>query len=492
MSPGELSQLKRKIAQGNLIAYTEYLGYLNNGSFHVEWYNYLQNRFSPLKFYPDRDKRAIQLWPRGHAKTEATTINYTSWLIGNYPDIHINIVTKTASLSEEILTAIMTRLESDERYIEVFGNLKPKDPKKWTTNKLIVNRREISKSPTLKATGLMGAITGGRSDLIILDDVEDEENVRTELQRQKVETWVNKVLHPTLYPWGGMIVIGTRWHYADFYQTLLNSPDWTKSVKTAILLDSKGNETDQILWPEYWTLKKLQERRKEIGSIYFQTQYMNNPTSMQGDLLKAEWLHPWNEKDPNFTPPVTLPVYAGIDPSLGESDYFGVASFAYDPVNRQGYLLDVWAEHMPFPTIAHVKFPQLVNTYNYRKIYMESNFWQKLLQKMPEFQTHPQTGKPYPIVPIQTVKDKEARLIPMSSHFESKRVLVNPLLLSGKSEFFNQWVQFPRGEHDDALDCVEFVVSNVLSTGQQSQNNGCAFPRVEQKRTVEETLSLMS
>jgi predicted phage terminase large subunit-like protein len=126
-------------------------------------------------------------------------------------------------------------------------------------------------------------------------------------------------------------------------------------------------------------------------------------------------------------------------------------------MHNQAYLLDVWAEHTPFPDILKQKLPELNRLYRYQKIYMETNFWQKLLTKMPELQG-------YPIVPLNTVKNKEERFIPMSSHFESKRVLVNPLLLN-KSEFWTEWVQFPRGQHDDAIDCVEMVVSKIVGSG---------------------------
>jgi len=85
---------------------------------------------------------------------------------------------------------------------------------------------------------------------------------------------------------------------------------------------------------------------------------------------------------------------------------------------------------------------------------METNFWQKILTYLPEL-------RGLPIVPVQTVRDKEARFIPMSSHFEAKRVLVNPLLLN-HSEFWTEWVQFPRGQHDDALDCVEIVIRETI------------------------------
>jgi predicted phage terminase large subunit-like protein len=235
-------------------------------------------------------------------------------------------------------------------------------------------------------------------------------------------------------------------------------------VKKAIIREAQPDLgiTPIVLWPEYWPYEELIKKRKAIGSIIFDCQYQNDPTSMEGSLLKAKWLHAWNETDPTFNPSPNLPVYAGIDPSLGEADYFGIASLAYDARINQGYLLDVWAEHLPFPTITHEKLPQLDNLYKYQKIYMETNFWQKLLTKMPEFKTNPSNNRAYPIVPVNTVTNKEQRFIPMSSHFESKRVLVNPLLLN-HSEFWTQWVQFPRGQHDDAVDCVELVVSKVMS-----------------------------
>ena len=430
-------------SQLSLTIFTEELGY-TNAPFHCEWYSYLENKFSPLKPYPEREKRKLQLWPRGHGKSEATSINYVSWLVGNYPDIHVNIVTKTSSLAENILLALMTRFEHDENYIRIFGELKPRKPVKWTTQEIIVNRREISKNPTIKATGLAGPITGGRSDLIIKDDLIDEENVRTPLQFEKVVAWHDKVLMPTLYPWGGDITIGTRWHYADLYAELMKpNRKYAVSLKQAIQKDGS------VLWPEYWSREKLEERRAEIGSIVFDCQYQNDPTSMEGSLLKAKWLQPWEHR-----PPATCRYYFGIDPSLGESDYFGIAVLAQDTQTGQCYLDDVLAEHLPFPQILKEKLPQMVQQYKPLKIFMETNFWQKLLLKMPELQG-------LPIVPVTTVKNKEERFIPLSSHFESKRVLVNPLLLN-KGEFWTQWVQFPRGLHDDAIDCVEMVVSSVL------------------------------
>ena len=445
LMPTEESEITRTAAKLSLSVFTEQLGYIN-APFQTEWYNKLENEFSPLKFYQNRKKLFLQFWPRGHGKTSCN-INYLSWLIGNYPDIHINLISKTSSQAESILLALMTRFESEQHFIDVFGELKPKQPKKWTTQELIVNRHEISKNPTIQACGLMGPITGRRADLNVCDDIIDEENVRSPLQLEKALTWHDKVLAPTLYPWGGEIVTGTRWHYADLYAEFIKRKPQAVDIKKAII-----DETSQkVLWPNYWSYQKLIEKRSEVGSIIFDCQYQNDPTSMEGSLLKSKWLIPWEHL------PEHCIYYAGVDPSLGESDYFGIATLAYDTFSKQAYLVDVWAEHRPFPMILKEVVPQLNQRYHYSKIFMETNFWQKLLTKMPELQG-------YPIVPVYTVKNKEERFIPMSSHFESKRVLVNPLLLN-HSEFWTEWVQFPRGQHDDALDCVDLVVNKIVGVG---------------------------
>lgn len=444
----QLEFSREALARSDLEYFTEWMGYpYPNAQIHKDWYHFLQYEFSPSPI-PGAKKYLI-LWPRGHAKTECTSINYPTWLIGNDPNIHINIVTKTASLAESILGAIKQRIETDQNYIRVFGRLKPRDPQKWSYNQIYIRRDEISKNPTIKATGLMGPITGGRSDLVICDDIIDEENVRTRLQTEKVSTWFNKVLYPTLFPWGAILVIGTRWSYADLYAELLEK--WPNQVYSAIQYDDKGKVTG-VLWPEYWPLEKLEDRRKEIGTIFFNCQYMNDPTGMEGALLKAEWLQSWRQP-----PPHKLVKYAGVDPALGEGDKSAIATLSYDHHSRQGYLEDVWVEKIPLPQFLR-KLNQLHILHKYAKIFLEANAFQKVLVYLPEL-------RGLPIIPTQTVRDKEQRFIAMSSHYESGRVLVNPLIKNPRNEFYMEWIQFPRGQYDDGLDGAEIVTRNVLGKG---------------------------
>lgn len=421
------------------------MGY-KNAAFHQQWYKFLQQDFSCIKTDPNNKTslhKYLQLWPRGHGKTTGIIL-YILWLIGNNPDINVQIVSKTANQAEQICAAVMSHIEFNKKYQQLFPNIQPSKTK-WTNQQFIVTRTKIDKNPTVKASGLMGPITGGRNDLIICDDIIDEENVRTRVQLEKVSTWFNKVLYPTLYPWGGIIVIGTRWSYADLYAELMNT--WDYSVLKAI------QDDNTVLWPEYWPLDKLLERRQEIGSIIFDCQYQNDPTGMEGSLLKAEWLNEWQ------TPPLKSNIkYAGIDPALGEGDLQAISILSQDLATGTVYLEDVWADNVPFPLFLK-KIQQLQQLHNFSKIYVEANAFQKVLLYVNEL-------RGLPTVPTQTVHDKEQRFISMSSHFESKRIIVNPLLLR-KSEFWVEWVQFPRGQNDDALDSVEVAIRNIVgaSTG---------------------------
>ena len=48
------------------------------------------------------------------------------------------------------------------------------------------------------------------------------------------------------------------------------------------------------LWPEYWNLKDLQAVKASIPGSKWNAQYMQNPTSEEGALIKREW---WQKRE---------------------------------------------------------------------------------------------------------------------------------------------------------------------------------------------------
>lgn len=231
----------------------------------------------PLTFHEDYDaprwKQLVLMAPRNHSKTAMFSVAYPLWLIAKNSKIRIILVSNTSTQAESFLRQITTTLETNDRYIKVFGNLVPAMPDKWTQKEIIVERNAPElKDPTVSATGTGGAILSKRADVIICDDLLNSQNTRTSMQRQFTRDWFMEVLKPVLEPTGQMIVVGTAWHKKDLYHELMRMRTYQIRRRYDAIVDE---EKKQVLWKERWSWKKLQEELEEMGSSSFNKAYRN-------------------------------------------------------------------------------------------------------------------------------------------------------------------------------------------------------------------------
>jgi hypothetical protein len=54
-------------------------------------------------------------------------------------------------------------------------------------------------------------------------------------------------------------------------------------------------------WPEYWKLEDLLSVKASAGISKWNAQYMQNPTSEEGAIIKREWWQDWEE---DYVPPI--------------------------------------------------------------------------------------------------------------------------------------------------------------------------------------------
>jgi predicted phage terminase large subunit-like protein len=436
----------------SLVTFSEYVFGDRNASFHDEWFRLLER---------ERARRLLILAPRSHAKTTCVSVKYPLWRLGRDTDLRILIVGKTATVAESILREIKGHIEGNLRYQQLFPGLKPGKPEKWTDSEIIVRRRRIDKNPSISALGLHGSVIGRRADLIICDDIIDEANVTTQHQRAKVETWFNKVLMPVLEPYGQVIVVGTRWHYADLYARLMENPEYQDP--NPIVLQCYME--DAPIWPERWSREDLEAKRREIGSLAFNCQYMNDPSGLEGILFKGEWLHYYvpagaGVEDPDLVEaPEELLVYQGVDPAISErpeADYTCIVTIGVDPESLDVYMLDVVRMHLDFP--AQMKLIGMkAAEHRPVKIGVESNAYQRALSRMGYIQG-------LPVVEVHTHRDRLTRMIGLAPHFENGRIRL-PLHASWLDDFVEEYLSYPRGAHDDQLDALDIAVEIGVSGG---------------------------
>jgi hypothetical protein len=173
--------------------------------------------------YTDDD--LLILAPRGSGKSTAVSVNYTTWKIGRNPLIRFLLCFQSMEAQGMAFARqIETILADNARYINIFGQLKPDKPERWTASEMIVNRREPPggmKDPTLGIVGIGSSIPSKRADEIIGDDLVTEKNAYSKTLQDQLERFVFTSLGPILVPNGRRIFTGTTWDPEDLYRRII-------------------------------------------------------------------------------------------------------------------------------------------------------------------------------------------------------------------------------------------------------------------------------
>lgn len=207
-----------KAAYDDLEFYSRHVIGHGNGDYR-ENSRFLKRLYYALQYEPDED--LLVLGPRGSAKSSAVTITYTTWMIGRNPLIRVLLCFASMEAQGAAFARQLDKIiTSNERYIKIFGKLRPDRPEKWDATEKIVVRPEPPsglKDPTISVVGLGTAVPSRRCDLLICDDLVTGENAYSPAMRRTVSTFVNSSLMPILVPTGRSIIIGSRWHALDLY-----------------------------------------------------------------------------------------------------------------------------------------------------------------------------------------------------------------------------------------------------------------------------------
>src|SRR5262249_17254169 len=140
-----------------------------------------------IAFQESARDTCLQLAPRGYGKSTILTITRIIYEIVKNPNIRILIAANTQLQAEVFLREIKAHFERNERVKEYFGNFASED--KWDTREIIVApRTSTAKESTITCVGVGGPVASRHYDIIIADDLVDEENSRTETQRDRVKT----------------------------------------------------------------------------------------------------------------------------------------------------------------------------------------------------------------------------------------------------------------------------------------------------------------
>lgn len=308
----------------------------------LDWcYEYLPHHFygERAEFHQEiadllaNHQRVAVAAPRGHNKSTLVSLGYVLFRAATGRSKFILIVSDTASQAQDHVGNVQKELLENERLLADYPHLRLPELAEYKRKKV---RRKSGDFITIggvrfvakgAGNGLRGLREGSqRPDLIVVDDLENDKNVLTARQRQKLKDWYTKSLSNLFGASGGqLLIIGTILHRESLLNWMLSEAGpsvYQKRLYRALFTDDDGVE--RALWPAAWSVPRLYEKLDEIKSRAFATEFLNQPSADDSVLFKADWI---DEHRVKVAPEDILRLVLAIDPSTssdGQRDACGM------------------------------------------------------------------------------------------------------------------------------------------------------------------------
>lgn len=472
---------------------------LENSRLHDFLYERLPAMLASLKSEAD----AIAA-PRGEAKSTICSQIFVIWCIVNgwkhYPCIIMDAFDQAAIMLE----AIKSELEFNPRLLMDFPEATGQG-RVWQAG-VILTTNDIK----LEAFGSGKKIRGRRHgphrpDLIVLDDIENDENVASPEQRDKLESWLDKGVMKL----GGadekcdVLFIGTILHHDSVLCRKLANPFWRHRVFKAVITwpdrmdmwdtweeivrnediplrkeaEEEGREIADadlpswryyakhqaamdagavVSWPAGRPLFRLMWIRARDGHSAFDSEYQNSPVSGD-DAPFAECITFWVNRLDEWV------FYGACDPSLGKKGKSrDPSALLVGGFNRSTGILDVVVaairKRLPDRIIEDIIALQA--EWHCLLWVVEAVQFQEFL-RTELVKRSAKRGIPVPARAVIPSTDKDLRIEAIQPHVANGLIRLHP----SQNTLIDQLRHYPKADHDDGPDALEMLWKAAQSGG---------------------------
>ena len=440
-------------------------------------HDFLYRELPALVESPKGEHDAIAA-PRGEAKSTLVSQIFVLWCIAKRIKHYPLIVMDSFDQAAMMIEAIKAELEFNPRLSQDFPEIC--GPGRVWREGMIITANDVKVQGAGSGKKLRGLRHGPyRPDLVVADDLENDENVVSPQQRDKLERWFNKTVLNLGPPDGSMdvIVIGTVLHYDSVLSRILKNPLWqTKVFRSVIewpdrmdlwekweeILLNDGDVAAEefyrqrkkemergavVSWPSARPLPMLMEKRARDGHATFDSEQQNDPISSEDALFSKITF--WVSRLPYWV------FYGACDPSLGKAgqsrDPSAILVGGFD---RKTGILDVVlaaiAKRVPDKIIEDIiayqkEYKCLV--WGIESVQFQEFFRTELVKRSA------QRGIPVPARGLIPHADKVLRIESLQPHVANGLIRLHP----SQKVLFEQLRHFPKADHDDGPDALQML-----------------------------------
>lgn len=463
---------------------SNYFPHYVRSSSRSQLHNYLFEHLPQVLQQPSSVHLAIAA-PRGEAKSTLVSQLFTLYCLVAQKKRYALIVMDSIDQAYPMLEAIKVELEFNQRLRVDFPEIAGQG-RVWQAATIVTkaNQKVQVAGSGKKLRGLRhGAY---RPDLVVLDDIENDEQVRSPEQRDKLHDWLKK----TVLPLGAagdkldVVYIGTILHYDSVLNRTLSSKAW-KTAKFKALIRQPD---DMSLWDKWedlylnegeavadafysqnksamdkgavvsWAARPiltLMKIRARDGHATFDSEYQNDPLSSD-DAMFANALTYWTEL------PGELVYFGALDPSLGKAgasrDPSAILVGGYHRETGKLYVIEAQIKKR-LPDLIIEDVIRMQKQYQCQRWFVETVQFQEFL-KDELVKRSAQRGIPVPATATKPNTDKMLRIESLQPHMANGLILLH----SSQATLISQLRHFPKADHDDGPDALEMLWRNAVSS----------------------------
>ena len=478
-----------------------YFPHYIRSQYESELHKYLFDRLPEILATPTGVNQAIAA-PRGEAKSTLVSRLWTLFCLITEQKNFVVLVSDTYNQACLFLEAIKAELEYNPR-------LKNDFPKHTGTGRVWQAGAVVTaKNQRIEVAGsgksLRGLVHGAyRPDLVILDDIENDENVRSPEQRDKLQSWLNKSVSAlgAVGEKNDFLYIGTILHYDSLLNRTLKNPAWV-AKRFQALIKPPENRALWDKWEELFVndgeavadafynahkdemntgavvswqarpLIDLMKIRMKVGHASFDSEYQNDPVSSESGTFAQVLEHCFYKQLPN-----DLIYFGACDPSLGKAgasrDPSAILIGGFDRLNGVLYVVEALVKKR-LPDLIIEDIIRLQKQYSCVLWVVETVQFQEFL-KTELVKRSTARGVAMPVRGIKPSTDKLLRIESLQPYFANGQIK----LQTTQSALIEQLRHFPFADHDDAPDALHMLFMAATSFSRSADRKVVHLPMPE-------------
>lgn len=445
--------------------------------FHIYLSHYIEYEMAPFhqEFFAITEDETVNTAAivafRGSAKSTIMTLSYALWaILGIQQKKFVVLLSQTQEQAKRHFKNLKMELESNSL---LKADLGPFQEDEWNAGSIVIPKYNARITAASAEQSIRGIKHGQyRPDLIIADDVEDSNSVKTPEGRNKTYDWFTKEILPLGSTKTKIIVIGNLLHGDSLLVRLkkeISNGSREGIFRKYPIIDDKGI----CLWPgKYPSQKEIEKERLKIGDKFsWHQEYLLKIINSKEAVVQEDWLHFYRDlpklKDNDTS-------YAiGFDLAISEKQAGDFTTMVSAQIISDGnggsqiYILpNPVNEKLSFPDILK-RIKILVDSYGGRfstTLYIEEVCLQGYLTQFLNDNNYMAEG-----LKIHQM-DKKTRL-QMTTHLIQSGKILFPE--KGVELLKKQILDFGTLKHDDLVDAFTVLILKIIEKDSEPEPNIC-------------------